>query len=91
MTLNAHLARDLEELRVNGYVVLRDLIDADTCSRVHEAMPPLLDPTGRNPFEGLRTQRVYSVLSKTRAVDRLADHPRVLALLDHFLSRCSRT
>lgn len=47
-------------------------------------MTPLLDRTGRNPFEGRRTQRVYSVLNKTRACDRLVDHPRVLALLDRM-------
>ncbi|MDB4975919.1 MAG: phytanoyl-CoA dioxygenase, partial [Myxococcaceae bacterium] len=46
---------------------------------------PLLDYTGRNGFEGHRTQRVYSVLSKTRAADRLVDHPHVLALLDRLL------
>jgi ectoine hydroxylase-related dioxygenase (phytanoyl-CoA dioxygenase family) len=46
---------------------------------------PLLDKTGRNTFEGQRTQRVYSVLNKTRACDRMVDHPRVLALLDRLL------
>ncbi len=48
-------------------------------------MAPLLDRHGRNPFEGHATQRVYSVLNKTRACDRIVDHPRVLALLDRLL------
>ncbi|MGI9124345.1 MAG: phytanoyl-CoA dioxygenase family protein, partial [Mycobacterium sp.] len=58
--------------------------DADELSTIKEAAAPLLDPTGRNPFEGHSTQRVYSVLNKTRACDRIADHPRVLALLDRL-------
>jgi ectoine hydroxylase-related dioxygenase (phytanoyl-CoA dioxygenase family) len=45
---------------------------------------PLLDKHGRNNFEGALTQRVYSVLNKTRACDRIVDHPRVLALLDRL-------
>ena len=45
----------------------------------------MLERNGRNPFEGHATQRVYSVLSKTRACDRIVDHPRVLALLDRLL------
>jgi ectoine hydroxylase-related dioxygenase (phytanoyl-CoA dioxygenase family) len=43
-----------------------------------------LDKTGRNNFEGWRTQRAYSLLDKTRACDRLVDHPRVLSLLDRL-------
>jgi len=41
-----------------------------------------LDQSGRNEFEGLKTQRVYDVLSKTRVSDELAVHPRILGLMD---------
>jgi ectoine hydroxylase-related dioxygenase (phytanoyl-CoA dioxygenase family) len=44
-----------------------------------------LGHTGRNSFEGRSTQRIYSVLSRTRVCDRLADHPRVIAVLDQLL------
>ena len=45
---------------------------------------PLLDHQGRNDFEGARTQRVYGILEKTRALDGLVAHPRILALLDRI-------
>ena len=77
--------RDLAALRRDGYVVLPGLLAPEECERVREAVAPLLGPTGRNAFEGLRTRRVYSVLEKTRACDGLVDHPRVLALLDRVL------
>lgn len=76
---------DLEALERDGYVILRDLMSAEECERLREAVDPLLDHIGRNSFEGLRTRRCYSVLEKTRAADRLVDHPRVLALLDRLL------
>lgn len=75
---------DFAALLRDGYVVLRDLISVEDCARVRAAVTGLLDRTGRNAFEGERTQRVYSVLNKTRACDGLVDHPRVLALLDRL-------
>jgi len=76
---------DLARVQRDGYVILPDLLSADELAEIEQAVTPLLDRSGRNPFEGHRTQRVYSVLNKTRACDRIADHPRVLALLDRLL------
>ncbi|MFZ5733362.1 MAG: phytanoyl-CoA dioxygenase family protein [Pseudomonadota bacterium] len=75
---------DYRALMQNGYVILERLIDADALDAIRAACAPHLARTGRNNFEGLKTQRVYDVLSKTGALDRLADHPRVLALLDRI-------
>ncbi len=75
---------DLAAMRHDGYVILPDLLTADELVEIREAVAPLLNLHGRNGFEGHTTQRVYSVLNKTRACDRIADHPRVLALLDRL-------
>lgn len=85
-TVDAAVAdADVAAVRRDGYVILPDLLDAGEIAAIKEAVAPLLARTGRNPFEGHATQRVYSVLNKTRACDRIADHPRVLALLDRLL------
>lgn len=76
---------DLAAVQRDGYVILRDLLSADQLAAIREAAAPLLDHHGRNAFEGHLTQRIYSVLNKTRACDVIADHPRVLALLDRLL------
>ncbi|WP_155060341.1 phytanoyl-CoA dioxygenase family protein [Streptomyces blattellae] len=76
---------DFAAVERDGYVILEDLLTESECEEIRSAVTPLLDRTGRNTFEGERTQRVYSVLNKTRACDRLVDHPRVLALLDRLL------
>ncbi|MGW4772945.1 phytanoyl-CoA dioxygenase family protein [Nocardia sp. NPDC004278] len=75
---------DMRALDRDGYVVLPDLITPEECERIRVASTALLGPFGRNTFEGKQTQRVYSLLEKTRVYDRLLDHPRVLALLDRL-------
>ncbi|MFD6220760.1 phytanoyl-CoA dioxygenase family protein [Nocardia asteroides] len=75
---------DLAAVRRDGFVILPDLLTADELAGIRESVTPLLNRHGRNNFEGHTTQRVYSVLNKTASCDRIADHPRVLALLDRM-------
>jgi ectoine hydroxylase-related dioxygenase (phytanoyl-CoA dioxygenase family) len=79
------LAEQLAALERDGFVVLEDLIDRERCAQIRAEAARLTDKTGANAFEGHKTQRVYAPLSKTRAIDDLIDHPRVLALLDAIL------
>lgn len=76
---------DLTALERDGYVILPGLLRPDECQALRATITPLLERTGRNAFEGHRTQRIYSVLNKTRALDRLVDQSRVLTLLDRLL------
>ncbi|MFE3193773.1 phytanoyl-CoA dioxygenase family protein [Nocardia sp. NPDC059240] len=75
---------DLAAVARDGYVILPDLLSPAELDEIRESVAPLLELKGRNNFEGHSTQRIYSVLNKTRACDRIADHPRVLALLDRL-------
>ena len=76
------IAADFEALMRDGYVIIKNLLSTQECDAIKEEGLALLGHTGRNSFEGLQTQRVYNVLGKTRATDRLADHPRILGLMD---------
>jgi len=76
---------DLAALDRDGYVIWQNLLSTEECRQIREVVRPWLGHTGRNSFEGRRTQRIYSVLSRTRACDRLVDNPRVLAVLDRLL------
>ncbi|OBG25795.1 phytanoyl-CoA dioxygenase family protein [Mycobacterium sp. 852002-51057_SCH5723018] len=82
---SAVVESDLASLDRDGYVIWENLLSVQQCRQIREAVRPWLEHTGRNSFEGRRTQRIYSVLSRTRVCDRLADHPRVLAVLDRLL------
>lgn len=82
------IARDFEILMRDGYAVIENLLDANALSRVRDACGLVLEnhKTGRNNFEGLKTQRVYNALAKTRALDQLATHPRILGVMDRLFS-----
>lgn len=75
---------DFATMTRDGYVILPDLLSAAQLDEIRAAVTPMLDRHGRNGFEGRSTQRIYSVLNKTAACDVIADHPRVLALLDRM-------
>ncbi|WP_194818787.1 phytanoyl-CoA dioxygenase family protein [Nocardia sp. XZ_19_385] len=75
---------DLAAVRRDGYVILENLLGPEQLQEIRREVRPILDRTGRNNFEGHATQRIYSVLNKTRSCDRIVDHPRVLALLDRL-------
>lgn len=71
----------------HGYALVEDVLPLDDMARRLAALDDLFaaTPTGRNPFEGFRTQRIYAVFAKTRAFDDLAVHPLLLTALDHAL------
>lgn len=76
---------DMAGMDRDGYVIVPSLISREICEEIRSELRPHFDHKGRNPFEGFKTQRVYSLLSKTRAMDQLVEHPRVLAVLDRML------
>src|SRR6201997_3713937 len=76
---------DMAALDRDGFVIWENLLSAEDCRQIRDVVQPWLGHTGRNSFEGRSTQRIYSVLSRTRVCDRLVDHPRVLAGLDRLL------
>ncbi len=77
----------IEEFQRDGYVILERAIDRAAIEELIAALAPYEAdrPMGRNAFEGLRSQRVYSLAGKGAPFLRLAEHPEVLSLLDRTL------
>ncbi len=84
MTATDH---DLARYHDDGFVILRDVLDANEIDDMRAALQPYLDldAHGRNNFEGERTQRVYSLVGRGSVFERTAEHPAVLALIDTLL------
>jgi ectoine hydroxylase-related dioxygenase (phytanoyl-CoA dioxygenase family) len=80
--------RDVEAMRADGFVVIEGLLGTAELRACREALAPHLQagPHGRNPFEGLRTQRVYTLPAVAPVFADLVEHPRVLAICDAFLA-----
>lgn len=78
----AHTAR----LKTQGYTIIEDYMSADQLARFREGLKGHLGSyRGRNPFEGLTTERVYTLVGRGKVYEEIAEDPRLLALLDHWL------
>ncbi len=77
----------LQQLEQDGYTILERVLDEAGLEELKAALAPYekARPMGRNNFEGERTQRVYSLAGKGEVFMRLAEHPRVLEILDAVL------
>jgi ectoine hydroxylase-related dioxygenase (phytanoyl-CoA dioxygenase family) len=82
------VARDVARINEQGFVVVEGLLSPSEVAACREALSPHLarELFGRNPFEGLRTQRVYSLPAVAPIFAALVEHPHVLAILDAFLA-----
>jgi ectoine hydroxylase-related dioxygenase (phytanoyl-CoA dioxygenase family) len=71
----------------DGYVVVTGMMDTADLQTARDDLNRVLSatPTGRNPFEGYDTQRIYALFAKTRTFDRAATDELLLAVLDEVL------
>jgi ectoine hydroxylase-related dioxygenase (phytanoyl-CoA dioxygenase family) len=79
---------DIEHVLEHGYVILPDCFTKAEAKEAREEIKRLLGDNplgGRNAFEGINTNRIYSLLNKSRVFDKFVILPRVLALNDYFL------
>ncbi|MFT5888571.1 MAG: hypothetical protein ACI9BO_001394 [Zhongshania sp.] len=66
--LKAQISQDFELVQKNGYVVIDGLLSASQLEIIRNTSLPMLAQSGRNNFEGEKTQRLYNVLEKTRII-----------------------
>ena len=73
----------------NGYVIFPSVLDADRLNAIRAALEPEFDKqlSGRNDFEGLKSNRVYALLKKSPVFADLAIHPLALAFAEADLGR----
>jgi ectoine hydroxylase-related dioxygenase (phytanoyl-CoA dioxygenase family) len=76
-----------DALEADGYCIVKDMLSAADLAAARASVLEILaaTPSGRNAFEGFRTQRVYALFAKTRAFDLPAVHPLLLGVLDRLL------
>lgn len=78
--------RDLQALEEQGFVIIERLLNEAELARIREALAPHMSHyRGRNAFEGEKTERVYTLVAKGAPFAAMAEHPRILALLEKLL------
>jgi ectoine hydroxylase-related dioxygenase (phytanoyl-CoA dioxygenase family) len=81
------LSAHVERLNADGYTIIDRFIDAEGLAAFREGLAPYLGRhRGRNPFEGLTTERVYTLVGRGRIFEDVTADPRLLALLGAFLA-----
>ena len=84
--------QSLDELHTRfdqeGYLIFKNVMSPAEVHRVRDALVPHLTRTGRNNFEGFKSNRVYSLLAKAPEVfSDMATHPLALAFVERDLGR----
>ena len=76
----------LAQLEEQGYTVIPDFLQPGDLAAVRAGLAPFLGTyTGRNNFEGFKTERVYTLVARGKVFERIAEDARVLALCDALL------
>jgi ectoine hydroxylase-related dioxygenase (phytanoyl-CoA dioxygenase family) len=77
-----HIAR----IRRDGYTIVEGILDAGGIAEFRAGVEPHLGRwTGRNRFEGVKTERVYTLVARGEVFERVAADPRILAVVAAFL------
>lgn len=78
-----------DEFDRRGYLIFERVLSPDQVAAIRAALAPYLerDVTGRNDFEGLKTNRVYALLAKSALFADLATHPLALAFAEAELGQ----
>ena len=78
-----------QEFDRRGYLIFERVLSPDFVDDIRAALQPHLarDLTGRNDFEGFRTNRVYALLAKSPVFAELATHPLALAFAEAELGQ----
>jgi ectoine hydroxylase-related dioxygenase (phytanoyl-CoA dioxygenase family) len=79
-------AGHVERLQRDGYTIVENFLDAERLDAFRAGVDPWLGRyRGRNAFEGLKTERVYTLVARGKVFEDITDDPRLMAILDAFL------
>jgi len=79
----------LEQFQSEGFVIVENVISRDELRELTQALAPheRERPMGRNAFEGLKSQRVYSLAAKGDVFLRLIEHAVVMSIVENVLMK----
>jgi ectoine hydroxylase-related dioxygenase (phytanoyl-CoA dioxygenase family) len=77
----------LARLDVDGFTIVEDYLSEDQLAQFREGLQSYLNTyRGRNPFEGLATECVYTLVGRGKIYEEIACDHRLLAILDRLLA-----
>lgn len=94
MDVHVSSAAEADIVRDQGFLVIPDVLSCDEINALKASLTPYLrsELFGRNNFEGEKTERVYALVSWDANFGDLAEHPRILPIVEEILgSNCLLT
>jgi ectoine hydroxylase-related dioxygenase (phytanoyl-CoA dioxygenase family) len=87
LTAESTVDEVVAQIERDGFAIVEAVLSSDEVAEKRDDLVRVLQstPTGRNDFEGFKTQRIYALFAKTRVMDGPATHPLVLGVLDRLL------
>ena len=71
------------QLNCDGFIIIEKLFSDEAMDALKaDVLPRFKHETGRNNFEGLATQRLYTMMAETDIANPMVEHPLILGLLD---------
>ena len=87
----ASAAAHAEAIRTEGFTIVENALGADEVAVLSEAVDRALRehaiPFGANEFLGLRTRRVFNLLARDAAFERLPVHGALLPIVEQAIDR----
>ncbi len=75
----------MEAVTRDGYIILENLFSPEEMDTLKaDVEPRFKHDTGRNNFEGLATQRLYTMMAETDIANPIVEHALILGLLDRI-------
>ena len=73
----------MAQLNRDGYIIIEKLFSEEAMDALKaDVLPRFKNEAGRNNFEGLATQRLYTMMAETDIANPMVEHPLILGLLD---------
>lgn len=73
----------MAQLNRDGYIIIEKLFTEEAMDALKaDVRPRFKHEAGRNNFEGLATQRLYTMMAETDIANPMVEHPLILGLLD---------
>jgi ectoine hydroxylase-related dioxygenase (phytanoyl-CoA dioxygenase family) len=84
--MNTEIEQHAAAIERDGYTIIEDFLDAATLTEARRVLNLYLGShAGRNGFEGLNTERVYTLVARARVFWDIVLDARIIALCERFL------
>jgi hypothetical protein len=82
-------ATRLADIENAGFPIIENVMSAELMTRIRTELGPYCqgEYLGRNNFEGIHSERVYTLLAKAPSVAEIIEHSITLELIDQLLPK----